>query len=129
MIVEVCPICDIAGCRHIRERADLTAAKDARIAELERQLADARGVKLLEWQAIEQDRGDGSFDMTGDWTAETPFSGYSIVNGWGTDSYIFDVYYGEAEFVSSHDDPGTAKSAAQADYTARIISALKETKP
>lgn len=59
MTVEVCPICDIAGCRHIRERksarvealqtaACLAAAKDAPIAELERQLAEAREVKPLE---------------------------------------------------------------------------------
>ena len=82
-------------------------------------------VKPLVWEAIEQDRGDGSSDLTGDFIAETGFGCYSIVCGFGSDSYVWDVYFGEMDCVSSHDDPSTAKAAAQADYDARIIAALK----
>ena len=41
--VKVCPICDIAGCAHIRERA-----YQARIAELETALKAARADALRE---------------------------------------------------------------------------------
>lgn len=115
MSVEVCPICDIAGCRHIRERADLTAAKDARIAELERQLAEAWGVKPLEWVA-----GDGETRDELSYHAEDGFGGIYIV-------IERQMWHSKFNLFSECDSDEAAKSAAQADYTTRILSALKET--
>lgn len=82
-------------------------------------------VKPLVWDALETDRGDGSHEPTGDWEAVTPFTVYSINMGFASDSYIWDVYTGEADHVGCYDDPDTAKAAAQADYEARILSALE----
>jgi len=93
-------------------------------AALARADAGAVRVKPLAWEAIEQDRGDGSSDLTGDWIAETTCGCYSIVYGFGTDSYTWDLYYGEMDCISTHDDPDAAKAAAQADYEARILAAL-----
>jgi len=97
------------------------AALRLRVAELE---ARPVLVKPLVWEAVEQDRGDGSSDLTGDWIAETSFGCYSIVCGFGTDSYTWDLYYGEMDCISTHDDPDNAKAAAQADYEARFLAAL-----
>lgn len=42
MSVEVCPICDIAGCRHIRERAESHIDWKARAEKAEADLREAR---------------------------------------------------------------------------------------
>lgn len=86
-------------------------------------------IKPLEWEAVEEDRGDGSSDLTGDWIAHTPFGSYSIVVGFGSGYYVFDLYFGEMDLISSHDDPELAKAAAQADYEARIRSAIVGDQP
>jgi hypothetical protein len=82
-------------------------------------------IKPLDWTALEEDRGDGSADFTGDWEAATPFTVYSVNMGFASDSYIWDVYTGEADHVGCYDDPDTAKAAAQSDYERRIMSAIE----
>jgi len=88
----------------------------------------AWAVKPLIWSDIETDRGDGSHEPTGDYEAETPFTVYSVNMGFASDSYIWDVYTGEADHIGCYDDPETAKAAAQQDYDRRIRSALEPVK-
>lgn len=81
-------------------------------------------VKPLSWRALEQARSseDPSTEETGDYEATSPGI-YLIEAGFGSDSYVWSVSY-ENNFLSDHDDPDAAKSSAQADYEARILSAL-----
>jgi hypothetical protein len=181
MSVEVCPICDIAGCRHIRERADLAAANDARIAELEgqlasvlqreadtharhdakfaeserqlaeaqaliyaarqernaaedaekelaeelmtvkRQLAEAREVKPLEWK---------EYPDQGFWRADTVIGEYSVGfdDGWWAQLEGVEFWNWETpEDPRCYSGPNAGMLACQADFTARILSALKDT--
>jgi len=120
--IEACCICEQRsecklGCKWF---AALSAAGNAEPV--------ARTVKPLEWSEIETDRGDGSHEPTGDYEAETPFTVYSVNMGFASDSYIWDVYTGEADHIGCYDDPDTAKAAAQADYARRIRSALEPVK-
>lgn len=85
--------------------ADVSAA---RIADLERQLAEARTVKPLEWD----DNGIADFYRV------------TFANGQGPKAFL--LAHG-SKIIGWHDDPDEAKAAAQADYTARILSALKDT--
>ena len=82
--------------------------KDARIAELERQLAEAREVKPLEWRPW----------LLGSSQAKSIFGTYHTWPG----------YWRAPEAIggTAADDP---EAAAEADYTARVLSALKEPKP
>lgn len=82
-------------------------------------------VKPLEWRAVEQTRSaeDPSTEETGDYEATSPFGEYHIVCCFGSDSYVWSVSFC-GDFIIDKDDPDEAKAAAQADYEARIRSAL-----
>ena len=103
-------------------RADLAAAKDARIADLERQLAEAREVKPLEWDGIGGDYAA---------RASTGFAGvtYRADKTWDIFCLVFSVPGMELGVLGKFSTLESAKAAAQADYAARILSALKEPKP
>jgi hypothetical protein len=88
-------------------RADLAAAKEIRIAELERQLAEAREVKPLEWKPW----------PLGTSQAESVFGTYHTWPG----------HWRAPDATGRKAD--NPEAAAQADYTARSLSALKEPKP
>ena len=82
-------------------------------------------VNPLVWVAVELDRGDGSSDLTGGWTADTEIGEYVIDIGFGSDCYYWSVQSPDGfDIGSDFDDLPTAQAAAQADYTARIIAAL-----
>lgn len=80
-------------------------------------------VKPLEWVEFEENRGDGTFEPSGDFESESQIGTYTVEMGWGSDSYYWDVML-SAVIVCTKDDPDAAKAAAQADYEARILSAL-----
>ena len=83
-------------------------------------------VKPLVWVAIEDDRGDGSSDLTGGWAADSEIGAYVIDIGWGSDCYYWSVQSPDGfDIGSDFDDLTLAVAAAQADYTARIIAALE----
>lgn len=82
-------------------------------------------VKPLEWNELEEDRGDGTSEPNGDWEAVTPFTVYSVNMGFASDSYIWDVYTGEADHIGCYDDPDTAKAAAQQHFEIDVLSALE----
>ena len=75
----------------------------------ERRLAEAREVKPLEW-----DEWDGGLT-----SAPTPFGKYIL-------DQDFRISFPTGRY-QRHMSEGNAKAAAQADYTARILSALKGT--
>lgn len=97
--------------------------------------APAAGVKVkaLEWRELTSPREDGPAEPNGEWEALCVFGAYSI--DFDTDDdvakYPFCVWTPEdslGHFASADD----AKAAAQADYEARILSALdqgEEVKP
>jgi hypothetical protein len=101
--------------------ADLSAAKDARIAELERQLAEAREVKPLEW--IKRS------DIEGLHNAKSPIGWWYNVRAidGGRFAYEGDPVRGLLNIPKAYPTLEAAKAAAQADYTASVLSALKET--
>nr|WMC99294.1 hypothetical protein RAR13_11615 [Aminobacter aminovorans] len=83
--------------------------------------AGVTAIKALEWKAP-------SKATNGCWTAESPFGTYSVVNegGWfacreETPRDFYFEWFGED---MSRDTLYTAQSAAQADYEARVRSAL-----
>lgn len=87
-------------------------------------------VKALEWRELTDDRGDGTREPNGDWEAETALSIYQVemipvgdtLTVWGLTYGIGHAYIG-----GDHASPDEAKAAAQADYEARIRSALDAT--
>ena len=82
-------------------------------------------VKPLVWTEVEVDRGDGSTDLTGGLEADSPFGAFVIDLGWGSDCYYWSIQSPEGDDLGSNfEDALYAKAAAQADYTARVISAL-----
>ena len=90
-----------------RERADaIIAALPGMIPE-------------LVWDGLQEDRGDGSADDTADYQS----GDYLIKMGFGSDSYFWNVDIG-MDFVSSHDDPDTAKAAANAHHRAAMCKAM-----
>ena len=105
------PGSDRSGVEYIR--ADLNAA---RIADLERQLAEVREVKPLEWFEVEKSRHGGKY------TAD----GYTIRYIEGL--WLLD-FAGQSRSDWRFTTLAAAKLAAQADYTTRILSALKGPTP
>lgn len=105
--VQVCPICDIAGCRHIREAASQPAEPVA------------VRVKPLVWVSDPENCGEDWLHraVSGVYLYEV---GRHEAGGWwwqedgAVGGYAVDVDGGEE----------SAKSAAQADYEARIMAAL-----
>lgn len=79
--------------------------------------------KPLVWDEGEQDRGDGTSDLTGDWSAQSAVGEYTTEISWGSDSYYWSVAINSEEIGHSFEDLIYAKAAAQADYNARIASA------
>jgi len=75
-------------------------------------------VPELVWDELQEDRGDGSADDTGDYES----GDYLIEIGFGSDAYCWAVSF-SGDFISSHDDPDTAKAAANAHHRAAIAKA------
>lgn len=117
------PGSDRSGVEYIR--ADLAAAKAARIAELERQLALvwARSVKPLVWSEPSEAGGGIRFNGV---RAESVLGEYTIAWECGKENAEYVVYHCGLR-VAAEPTIDAAKAAAQADYEAHIISALKDT--
>ena len=81
-------------------------------------------VKPLEWTDLEIDRGDGHSEPSGDYEAPCSFGFYFIDQSFGSDSFYWSVKSPFFDDLGSFEDPIYAKAAAQADYTARILSAI-----
>lgn len=83
------------------------------------------GVKALEWSELTSPREDGPGEPNGNWEAETPFGFYQVemVADYAT---VWGLSFGpEEEYIGGdRASPDEAKAAAQADYTARIMSAI-----
>jgi hypothetical protein len=82
-------------------------------------------VKGLEWVEVSFARSDEDprREPSGDYEAGTPFGFYYIEQYFGTDSYGWKVTFDSLP-VADKDDPDAAKASAQADYEARVRSAL-----
>jgi hypothetical protein len=91
----------------LQREADTHARHDEKFAELERQLAEAREVKPLEWKPW----------PLGTSQAESVFGTYHTWPG----------HWRAPDATGRKAD--NPEAAAQADYTARSLSALKEPKP
>jgi len=77
-------------------------------------------IEPLVWQPIEEDRGDGSSDETGEFESGP----YYIEMGFGTDSYVWSVVYLSDDVSHGHDCPDRAKAAANAHHRAAIMEAF-----
>ena len=87
--------------------------------------AKERGIKVkpLVWDV----RGVCLADKTwhpADYEAWSEFGRYTITQGFGSDSYHWDVRL-SGQVMGCFDDPETAKAATQTDYEARILDALE----
>lgn len=81
-------------------------------------------VKALEWEACKEDRGDGTFDETGDFHASTMVGMFFlelifVVTDCHWKVIINDLQIGKGETIEA------AKAAAQAHYNAMILEALE----
>jgi hypothetical protein len=109
-------------------RKERDAAEDAEkelageLRTVKRQLAEAREVKPLEWNGI-----------GGDYAARAPtgFAGvtYRAEKTWDIFCLVFSVPGMELGILGKFPTLEAAKAAAQADFTARILSALKGPTP
>lgn len=82
-------------------------------------------VKPLVWVETHEDRGDGTSEHNGGYEAESAFGVYEICMGFGSDCYYFSALDPNLNEIVSVEDLEDAKAAAQADYAARILSALE----
>ena len=82
-------------------------------------------VKQLVWEDVMMDRGDGYSEPSGDYEALCAWGSYYIEIGLGSNSYYWYVETMGREVGNIFDDLDDAKAAAQADYEARILSALE----
>ncbi len=89
--------------------------------------APTPAVRHLEWDEITSDRGDGNTEGTGCFEAETPFNIYTIGIVAETDTCSFEVFDNHENHFGRYYDIDKAKAAAQADFGARILSALSTT--
>jgi hypothetical protein len=86
---------------------------------------DAVAVKALEWSEIERDRGDGQTDRLGEWEASSIVGVYAInISTCGDMHAPWEVFGGDDSKIGNFATLDEAKAAAQADYEARIRSAL-----
>ena len=82
-------------------------------------------VKPLAWDETHDDRGDGTSEHNGGYVAVSPLGDYEIGMGFGSDCYYWSATDPMLNEIGSFEDPNYAKSAAQADYEARILAALE----
>ena len=91
--------------------------------------AGAPGVKVkaLEWEPVmtARSREDPTPEETGDCETVCAVGVYYIEMYFGSDSYGWRVTLNGTDDIADKDDPEAAKAAAQADYEARILSALE----
>lgn len=106
-------------------------ASDARIAELEAEVERLRAapkVKPLEWREVTSPREDGPPEPTGEVEADTLIGCYSIsIDGAAVDEGGVGWKWSAwtpFDSLGHFGDLDEAKSAAQADYEARVLSAL-----
>ncbi len=104
-------------------RSERIKELDGRIAALRRLASSDGGVKVkpLVWR----DHRPDSFPEPA-WSAQTPFGFYNIEEVSASDSPAYVVRLHAHHFVADKDSLDDAKAAAQADYEARIKSALVE---
>lgn len=86
--------------------------------------AQAVRVKPLVWVETFEDRGDGLSEHNGGYESASVLGFYEIGMGFGSDAYYWSVCDPNYNEIGSFEDPSYAKSAAQADYEARILAAL-----
>lgn len=84
-------------------------------------------VKTLEWEPVmtARSREDTTSEETGDCETVCAVGVYYIEMYFGSDSYGWRVTLNGTDDIADKDDPEAAKTAAQADYEARILSALE----
>lgn len=80
-------------------------------------------VKPLVWEETHIGRGDGTTEHDGGYEAESPIGVYTISVCMGRGDYCW-WHSSEGRPTNFSDDAVTAKSAAQADYARRILSAI-----
>jgi len=73
----------------------------------------------LVWKAVEEDRGDGHSDETGEFESGP----YYLEIGFGSDSYVWSVVYLSDDVSHGHDCPEGARAAANAHHRAAIAKA------
>lgn len=122
------PVNTLAMAKTILSLLDALDAAEAKMGE-----GEPAAVKLLEWRDLTSPREDGSPEPTGDIAATTLIGEYSVVideadieeagAGW---SYCV---WAPEESLGRFADLAEAKAAAQADYEARILSALSASPP
>ena len=100
------------------------AAAALRAIVAERQKPQAVRVKPLVWVETFEDRGDGLSEHNGGYESASVLGFYEIGMGFGSDAYYWSVCDPNYNEIGSFEDPSYAKSAAQADYEARILAAL-----
>lgn len=105
-----CPDGDCLAAKVEPSPADLTAALP--------HMGGAVAIKPLEWEYVER----ATMTYTAHW-ADGDVA-YYIDQGFGSDSYYFRAVRWPEETIYDGDDLEAAKAAAQADYEARIRSAL-----
>lgn len=83
-------------------------------------------VKPLEWEPVlaARSKEDPTPEETGEYETVCAVGVYYIEMYFGSDSYGWCVTLNGADDIADKDDPDDAKAAAQADYEARIRSAL-----
>ena len=77
-------------------------------------------LRALEWFETFRDRGDGYSELSGYEAQSFGDFWYSIRQHYGTDSCGWSVHF-DCETIADHDDPDKAKTAAQADFEARVL--------
>lgn len=82
-------------------------------------------VKALEWREVTEDRGDGYRDATGDWDAVSALWTYYIAVYGASDVPRWELLLNGVP-LSDHEDPESAKAAAQAHFDAAIASVLED---
>lgn len=79
-------------------------------------------IKPLVWCDLEQDRGDGTSEVTGDLEAVSAFGVYSIRIGFGSDCYYWFVEFDRIEIGRNFEDLTYAQAAAQAHHVAAVTA-------
>ena len=115
------PLCTWPSCGHTAKgQCNPTFAPPV----AERQKPQAVRVKPLVWVETFEDRGDGLSEHNGGYESASVLGFYEIGMGFGSDAYYWSVCDPNYNEIGSFEDPSYAKSAAQADYEARILAAL-----
>lgn len=91
-------------------------------------IVNAPRVRELVWSEIEQDRGDGGTDTTGEWEAPSIIGAYAInISTCGDMHAPWELWGGDTpdSKIGNFDTLEAAKAAAQYDYERRVLACLE----